>query len=697
MAYLYPYGDTQQLNLSWFLAKFKELYEYILNLDPDDIAISAVLSRFTNEYDSSINYIPGDYAIHEGYIYKANQTTTGEFDPEAWDAALPVNDIQGLRILLGGLSTDLNELQDSITADNAWNNFLSPLFDGNTNFFNSSESTNGYYINSAGAEVARSGLNITGYIPTTPKAIILMNYCLGSSNYCYAFYDKNKKFLSAVPVNASNDYITTPDNAFYFRTSYTDSVAPTTIYVITEDKFKTNYLKKYYLQPEGRTINGKKYAAFPDMQNFNGKQIIAVRVANAHLPTLGDEGEIVLFEIEHNEVKQIKTFNNSDFGSSYDLRDPSLTLINNGKNLLLSMFTTNPADTATHENIIAVLDADYNILNYLKIPNLEGVIWNKALITPSGKLLIGAYSETAIYVCTSNEVFDGLSVSSLTFIQTVIQQTTVLNELSFAYVGKYLVCVARRTVSGAMIKKTENLEGTSGWNNAISLGHGLHAPKIIKFADSIYFLVAGAYRYNASSTTRQPAIFLVNAETNELVDYKILNNSDTYGSYIGIEQISDYDYIVAYYEDTNGRLTTELVIQEINILELFPIIGKILTEHKITEISDGGTGATTALSAKQNLGLGMMNSDILQIDRETDTTINIASNARGILIIIGSVPDIISLSTTSAGVVQYKSLLEPTEFTYSTATGQFIVTNSTTANFICAWIDFNNRVYSKQV
>lgn len=116
MSYLYPYGDSQQLNLSWFLAKFKELYEYITNLDPDDIALATVLSRFTNEYNSSTNYIPGDYVIHEGFIYKANQSTTGNFNSEAWDAALPVNDIQGLRILLGGMSTDLTALeQNAIT------------------------------------------------------------------------------------------------------------------------------------------------------------------------------------------------------------------------------------------------------------------------------------------------------------------------------------------------------------------------------------------------------------------------------------------------------------------------------------------------------------------------------------------------------------------------------------------------------
>lgn len=115
MSYLYPYGDTQQLNLAWFLAKFRELYEYVMQLDPSGsgAGITEILSRFTEQYDSTKNYIPGDYCIHDGYIYKANRSTTGEFDADSWDPALPVNDVQGLRILLGGISTDLTALEQN--------------------------------------------------------------------------------------------------------------------------------------------------------------------------------------------------------------------------------------------------------------------------------------------------------------------------------------------------------------------------------------------------------------------------------------------------------------------------------------------------------------------------------------------------------------------------------------------------------
>ena len=116
MAYLYPNGDTQQLNLSWFLAKFKELYEYVMNLDPGEASMDTILSRFTDQYNPTTTYVAGDYCIFDGYIYKANQTTSGMFNSGAWDPALPVNDIQGLRILISQLSQTVQDLgEDAVT------------------------------------------------------------------------------------------------------------------------------------------------------------------------------------------------------------------------------------------------------------------------------------------------------------------------------------------------------------------------------------------------------------------------------------------------------------------------------------------------------------------------------------------------------------------------------------------------------
>ena len=116
MAYLYPNGDTQQLNLSWFLAKFKELYEYVMNLDPGEASMDTILSRFTDQYNPTTTYVAGDYCIFDGYIYKANQATSGMFNSGAWDPALPVNDIQGLRILISQLSQTVQDLgEDAVT------------------------------------------------------------------------------------------------------------------------------------------------------------------------------------------------------------------------------------------------------------------------------------------------------------------------------------------------------------------------------------------------------------------------------------------------------------------------------------------------------------------------------------------------------------------------------------------------------
>lgn len=116
MSYLYPNGDSQQLNLSWFLAKFKDLYEYVMNLDPGEASMDTILSRFTDQYDPATTYVAGDYCIFDGYIYKANQATSGMFNSGAWDPALPVNDIQGLRILISQLSQTVQDLgEDAVT------------------------------------------------------------------------------------------------------------------------------------------------------------------------------------------------------------------------------------------------------------------------------------------------------------------------------------------------------------------------------------------------------------------------------------------------------------------------------------------------------------------------------------------------------------------------------------------------------
>lgn len=117
MAFLYPYGDSQQLNLSWFLSTFRELYEYVQNLDPGESSMDAILSRFTAPYDGTKSYTAGQYCIYDGKIYKANKNTTGSFNQSDWDAALPVDEIDTLRQDIAGLAGDVEDLGDDAVTE----------------------------------------------------------------------------------------------------------------------------------------------------------------------------------------------------------------------------------------------------------------------------------------------------------------------------------------------------------------------------------------------------------------------------------------------------------------------------------------------------------------------------------------------------------------------------------------------------
>ena len=87
--YKYPYGDSQQLNLDWILAKLKELEAAGLGLDLEDVS-KALISL---PYNTSTAYRRYDYAFLNGKLYRCLTDTTGAFDPAAWQEALIGDDL----------------------------------------------------------------------------------------------------------------------------------------------------------------------------------------------------------------------------------------------------------------------------------------------------------------------------------------------------------------------------------------------------------------------------------------------------------------------------------------------------------------------------------------------------------------------------------------------------------------------------
>ena len=87
--YKYPYGDSQQLNLDWILAKLKELETADLGLDLEKVS-NALISL---TYNTSTAYRRYDYAFLNGKLYRCLTDTTGAFDPAAWQEALIGDDL----------------------------------------------------------------------------------------------------------------------------------------------------------------------------------------------------------------------------------------------------------------------------------------------------------------------------------------------------------------------------------------------------------------------------------------------------------------------------------------------------------------------------------------------------------------------------------------------------------------------------
>lgn len=100
MAYLYPWGNTQELNLDWMLQKIKDL-ENGGGSGADIEEIANVLVAPT--YRSANTYQRYDYAFYNGKLYRAIANTTGVFNPSDWLEVQIGNDVAILTRLVNAI------------------------------------------------------------------------------------------------------------------------------------------------------------------------------------------------------------------------------------------------------------------------------------------------------------------------------------------------------------------------------------------------------------------------------------------------------------------------------------------------------------------------------------------------------------------------------------------------------------------
>lgn len=104
MAFLYPWGNTQQLNLDWILQKIKELESGSGGADLDEVANALISATYARQaYDRS------DIVFYDGKLYRANQAipAPGEvWTPAHWDEILLGDTVSNLVQYVAALSND---------------------------------------------------------------------------------------------------------------------------------------------------------------------------------------------------------------------------------------------------------------------------------------------------------------------------------------------------------------------------------------------------------------------------------------------------------------------------------------------------------------------------------------------------------------------------------------------------------------
>ena len=72
--FMYPYGDSEQLNLSWLLQQWREFQ-------------AIIMEAIAPQYDNSKTYLIGALCWYEYVLYKCTEDidTAEEFNSEHWE------------------------------------------------------------------------------------------------------------------------------------------------------------------------------------------------------------------------------------------------------------------------------------------------------------------------------------------------------------------------------------------------------------------------------------------------------------------------------------------------------------------------------------------------------------------------------------------------------------------------------------
>lgn len=164
MAFLYPWGNTQQLNLDWILQKIKELEAGSGGADLDEVANALIGASYARQA-----YEQFDIVFHDGKLYLANTdiAAPGEtWTPEHWDEILLGGPVSALLKHVTNLSSD-NVINDSQVPGDTVSDALDTIKDTIVNLSFDSDSV--------GNESSVAGDNVSDALETLDADILQAN------------------------------------------------------------------------------------------------------------------------------------------------------------------------------------------------------------------------------------------------------------------------------------------------------------------------------------------------------------------------------------------------------------------------------------------------------------------------------------------------------------------------------------------
>lgn len=350
---------------------------------------------------------------------------------------------------------------------------------------------------------------------------------------------------------------------------------------------------------------GFAHQAFPDVDFFNGNEVIISRVSNSH-HTPDDPQEWGGIEIDtvspEGKLKYIKTITSTDIDPTLygELRDCYVHTFND--KLLMCGWTTYHVENESdgHNSFITLLDKNFNFIGETATivnPVEDLSIVGKPLITPEGKLIFCGYRRGQVSVCVSNEVFNGTFfaregnelVNTISFARILITDGITSDfsgsECSLGYHDDKLYLFMRNNTSNqaSCLYVTDDLEGMTGWELVKAYDRGvdsyntiIHSPRLLPFSTGRYLLFAGANYRNA--TTRNSVFGAIDLkDENFTIHLGIIADELNYGGYTGIVARGGDEYDVAYHREgvtmnQANALSSAVYYKRINAKILLPEI-----------------------------------------------------------------------------------------------------------------------------